>query len=1296
LSVIEKTSGIFGKGVCLEFHTIHKTIEDFLDPQISPAKKILYVKTQESETEFVSMQIYKKLSTTDIKKDTYIMMKTSFGEESFKSGVKVFEKSDSFKFMIIEVDSEDSLFEKFRSQIETTLQSPSKRLIVIAVKSKIKFSDCTELDIDPFHPKDLTDASLAQVLNRPVNFQKTQTTWKEILAKNNILLKDLLRIKEIAANVLVSKSINENLYIPRTFLYQNWLELEVLNEFSSDDIVYNQQDYEAKFKSKTVHWLEKDREILKWMRSSRDISRILKYINERESEKPKEDSMISKTPRISIVIDVAGMGKSTVLNQLAQKLKKKYANHWVIKVDLNDYTNELDEVSSDELKTCKEAIEFLSNKILKLSSVFEKDLFRHSCETDGEVVLLFDGFDEVASFYQEQVTHLIRSLLKTSVGKIFIASRPECAVYLEKEFLQIRHSLQPFSKENQESYLFKFMKEKVPKDVDEDSLKRIIETIPSLMSESLSDRDYKFTGVPLITKLVAEFFESKICGYFREGSNKVLADFIAELKRESFNLFKLYQYFVDKSLEIYYRDKCRMELSNPKIKKKNEKEMIEILNNYEMLAVQQILKTDLEKHLPTFKAKKIDEDELEVLVQVGMIYQIGRDFKFIHQTYGEFGFNKFLRNNFDDEDCAKFISEVVLVDESFKIIRSFVNFWILDKINGKTCGMYQKKLLGSPVDNKETPLHVAGQESNENIFWFLYSSLAVKTEIFEGKRLEIESYLLRLPTFVYDSEISPYIAFVYYFQNCDDFNILSEIQKDFGLDFVKKIFTHKMIDGQNFLHGICRRDCKNVSKVLNFARDFFSQDPEFLKELLLSPDEYGHGFLHYAFKFVSNDKLLGLFEELKKFKWIPEFGQDFVNKLLLMRTIVWGVFLCRYAQNKYFENHFFLEFLKQLKFLCDEETLREFFLVADDKYGSIFLHDFCLLTKNFDLLQTLKWVAEEFNSGFLKDLILSRDNEGQTIVHKFISFSDLLNVGSQFLSILKIFKYKSQFEDAFVTEEILFREDNKGDCLFIMFFKKTHGIDFYSLFFEFLVNDLNLVEDNLKKFLSKIKSIMFWISQITDKSVRDEIWRLLSLKFGGIFHANNFYSNEILEEICEKYSKDYNIDKFINYLNFIEEKNNLGFLKNYISGTNQQGQTILFKYYHEATNLIEILEWLKTKFEGNKQFEILLLKRDKNGDSFFTSVLKNCYDWDVDSYFTKIYNFFPSKTFLSNLLLIENNDKKNFFNLVCERSELEITDFLDLFSNDFQNDRGFIKRLINEKFKENEKVKEWMRENGFD
>jgi hypothetical protein len=326
-------------------------------------------------------------------------------------------------------------------------------------------------------------------------------------------------------------------------------------------------------------------------------------------------------------------------------------------------------------------------------------------------------------------------------------------------------------------------------------------------------------------------------------SNQSFDDLTEKLGTETFNLVQLYDHFVEKKLEIYFKEKCKMDLSNLGGKRMIQQGKKRILKNFETLAVQQILKTDLEKHLPKFKAKKIDEDELEDLVKIGLMYQIGKDFKFSHQTYGEFGFNKFLRNNFDDEDCAKFILNVVLVDESYKIIRAFVNFWIAEKIeSGKTCAMCQKKLLGRSIEGRwgRTPLHVAGRESNQNIFYFLYSSLAAKTENFGNKKSEIESYLL---------SIYEYTAIVYYFRHCDDsFDLLNTIQSDFGIEFLRKLFTIKMLNEQTFLHVVCRNDSENFFKVLKPLQNTFYNDPEFLKQLFLSRDVDNRSFLHLAFR----------------------------------------------------------------------------------------------------------------------------------------------------------------------------------------------------------------------------------------------------------------------------------------------------------------------------------------------------------------------------------------------------------------------------------------------------------------
>jgi hypothetical protein len=568
------------------------------------------------------------------------------------------------------------------------------------------------------------------------------------------------------------------------------------------------------------------------------------------------------------------------------------------------------------------------------------------------------------------------------------------------------------------------------------------------------------------------------------------------METETFNLVKLYDHFVEKKLQVYFKEKCQMELSNPRIRKDVERKRKEILDNFENLAVQQILKIDLKKHLPTFKVKKLNADEMEVLVHIGLVYEVNNVMKFAHQTYGEFGFNRFLDHHFVDADCAKFIVQVVLVDESYQIIRSFLNFWILEKVNQKTCELYREELLGSSVEGEETPLHVAGGENNENIFRFLYSALAAKGENFENKKTKIENYLLKLPKKERASRIFPFTAFAEYFLNCnDDFNLLSQIQTDFETEFLKTIFTFKMDEDERLLHAICLGGCNNALKVLSFLRIFFSKDLNFLKNVLSLTDEDGLSFLHNAFWFLKNETLVELLEELGLLKSL--IGQDFFNELILMRSR-WGVFLSRYTDSFHFSNNYFIRFLNQLKKLCGEEILKNYFLTVDD-FSRNLLHEFCENAKNFDLFEAICWVNRELGKEFLIELMSLKEHWNKTIFHKFTESSKQSNTGTQMLTILKFLKLDLKLDNATLLDQILFDVDENGSSVFSNLFTKPQEKDFYSNFFDFLETILKLPEEGLENYLIKAKFLLFRIAQI-EKSNRDEIPNML---FIYLFNQNN-------------------------------------------------------------------------------------------------------------------------------------------------------------------------------------------------
>jgi hypothetical protein len=366
---------------------------------------------------------------------------------------------------------------------------------------------------------------------------------------------------------------------------------------------------------------------------------------------------------------------------------------------------------------------------------------------------------------------------------------------------------------------------------------------------------------------------------------------------------------------------------------------------------------------------------------------------------------------------------------------------------------------------------VAGREGNQNIFWFLYSSLAAKTENFENKKSKIQSYFLKLD--------SGYSAIVYYFWNCDDsFDLLNAIQRDFGSEFVKSLFTFKMNSNQNLLHAICESDSGNVSKIFTFLREYFSNDPEFLKQLFLSRDKFGQSFLHFAFYCLKNEKLLELLEELKKLKSNPKFGQDFVKELFLMRSRdFYGVFLFCYCPSKYFANDFLFEFLKQLKFLCGDETLRELFLAVDDR-SRTFLHDFCWQAKNFDLLQALKWVAEELGQEFLLKLISMKDFLGRTIFHCFIYSEYQSNPAQKFLKILEFLHQGLGLENKVLLDILSVENHETKNCLNLICDREdpkiTEILDFLSKVFQ---NDRDSFKKLFNKKLRKNQEVKEWMGK---------------------------------------------------------------------------------------------------------------------------------------------------------------------------------------------------------------------------
>jgi energy-coupling factor transporter ATP-binding protein EcfA2 len=212
-----------------------------------------------------------------------------------------------------------------------------------------------------------------------------------------------------------------------------------------------------------VHLVVKDKSgKLVWQASQGNLETLRKYIDTQTSHTytPVDlDKLLEQAQhqRVVLISDTAGMGKSTVLSHLSKLIKQKSPNSWVLRIDLNNHTDDLKILKNGTIDKEK-ATEFLSKKLLKLKPGLDLKLFEHCFEQRQQIriVLMLDGCDEISPHYGKTVIDLLQTLKEKPVLEFWITTRPHLRQELEDNLQQLSYTLEPFSRENQVAFLIKF------------------------------------------------------------------------------------------------------------------------------------------------------------------------------------------------------------------------------------------------------------------------------------------------------------------------------------------------------------------------------------------------------------------------------------------------------------------------------------------------------------------------------------------------------------------------------------------------------------------------------------------------------------------------------------------------------------------------------------------------------------------------------------------------------------------------------------------------------------------------
>jgi hypothetical protein len=627
-----------------------------------------------------------------------------------------------------------------------------------------------------------------------------------------------------------------------------------------------------------------------------------------------------------------------------------------------------------------------------------------------------------------------------------------------------------------------------------------------------------------------------------------------------------------------------------------------------------------------------------------------------------------LKENFEQPEVAEFVVNFVLVEENFQVIRSFVEFWIDEKMKKQIYRTYFKVFLTEAPAKDQTPLHVSAVEQNSKILKFIYNCLT-KNSNSEAEKSRILKYFLKC-----NKQKFPAIFYLVRFsENLSQ--LLDSVKRDFNSEFVLDIFRYKIkIDDDNLLHFNSRNGGK-LPELLKWIRVNFSESHKsFLKTQIFSIDKIIKcGILHNAFWYLPNKILSDLLEELKS--WERVLGKDLIRELILMENEYNQHFLFLYSENENFDTDFLIEILEKVKvnFESRESFLLKFIFHVDE-WKQTFVNRFCTFSNNFDLLKFLKWFYNAFGFRNLKELLLLRDDDQKSILFNF--FSNDRNSISSGLEILNYLKSDLNFDGDFLKNELILQKNNKKENVLQFIFLRSENLEEFD---DFVENQFKISDRELKSSLigesetgtswNPVRSDFNFVKetvstsspilafQIAQKTFKDQekYLNFLTQKFGDDI-LQKLISSASLYKICFQSPRfeDFG-ENVLKFFDFIERNFGLEFLKKLICYKDFENQTFLFCLFQVANkSLIKILSFLFEKFKNEKNFlEKFLLSVDVVGNSFlifyisqdyldrmiktskeFFELIKTSFGVDLLKKFLLIRNKFVNKNF--HLALLAN------------------------------------------------------------
>lgn len=768
------------------FDSIKDELKDFFD---TSHKQILHFVCE--NTLMGCFKINQILKTSEVynKQDSYIFLHFKTALQLLQYVLTAFSSKISHNLLIIDCDLDDNVNVVFNELNYILEENRNKKIVFLTNSGDLRVSclkNCVAI-YDSSCFEGLSNETKMSIMEKIIIFQNYEIKFHALIEKN--YLNDILNTDDLVRliteqNVIIGGSL-ENLsssvyhYINRVFLHYNEINPSFLKENYDDIVVISganeafvknfvpgdllisvesiQNNYKtegkriilsdnnnnmeatinftANYPQKNIHWMKCEQSKLLW-NATRGSTYDLKCFLTDYCTSYTENDFMKKTHfnKIIVLSEVAGMGKTTTLTNVSNKIKGNHSDLWVLKINLNQHTYLLQEElayrCSNKARFTSQnkhaVINFIVDNILKTycKTHIEAELLRLCFRLENKIVLLFDSFDEISPDYEDIIVDLITGLVDVpGIRQIWITTRLTSVALLERKFGVLPFNLQSFNVDEQVRYVRKSWENKSKVD-EKNKIKTAAASLVEHFNAAINDSTKKFTGIPLITCMLADVYFDKFLKYCKSGvlfwkfDNKT-------------DLVALYEHFINYKFRIYENDKKQILSSNVGVIYDSKKLRDNFIEMHEYVALYTLLqKSDFYLLLSESQRSKMTDFICEVekgIERTGIVNLIlhGKP-EFIHRTFAEFFVAQFMirQLNCQWKEEEVFLMKL-LVEPEFEIMRIFFNGLLVRSTSTtpNKIDMWSEKLALSCNYSRQNLLHNACLEGNYNILDFITATV---------------------------------------------------------------------------------------------------------------------------------------------------------------------------------------------------------------------------------------------------------------------------------------------------------------------------------------------------------------------------------------------------------------------------------------------------------------------------------------------------------------------------------------------------------------------------------------------